>query len=138
MPFVNGLHQSLHCLKLHYIWDPLCFIFSFFSSFSQFNDCNRIKCTKPCALSPIFSSLQMAPQYIYKNSKLVTPVSISSGQRNLMKTYHNDANTSRITRIALKKFWTFFDKEDRLAKLQKIRFIEEYQFKTTTFAKIIF
>ena len=35
-------------------------------------------------------------------------VSISSGQRNLMKTYHNDANTSGITKIALKKFLDFF------------------------------
>ena len=52
--------------------------------------------------------------------------------------------------------WTFFYKEDRLAKLQKSdfqshfstskivqiftkkKFIEEYQFRTTTFAKIIF
>ena len=73
-----------------------------------------------------------------------------------MKTYHNDTNTSVITKIALKNFWTFFDKEDRLAKLQKSdfqshfssskivqiftkkKFIEEYQFRTTTFAKIIF
>ena len=73
-----------------------------------------------------------------------------------MKTYHNDTNTSGITKIALKIFWTFFDKEDRLAKLQKSDFqshfstskivqiftkkkiIEEYQFRTTTFAKIIF
>ena len=39
-----------------------------------------------------------------------------------METYHNDANTSGITKIALKKFWTFFDKEDRLAKLQKSDF----------------
>ena len=71
-----------------------------------------------------------------------------------MKTYHNDANTSGITKIALKKFLDFFDKEDRLAKLQKSdfqshfstskivriftkkKFIEEYQFRTTTFAKI--
>ena len=55
-----------------------------------------------------------------------------------------------------KIFWTFFDKEDRLAKLQKSDFqshfstskivqiftkkkiIEEYQFRTTTFAKIVF
>ena len=35
-------------------------------------------------------------------------VSISSGQRNLMKTYHNDADTSRITKIALKIFFDFF------------------------------
>ena len=73
-----------------------------------------------------------------------------------MKTYHNDANTSRITKIALKNFWTFFDKEDRLAKLQKSDFqshfsmskivqifpkkifIEEYQFRTTTFDKKFF
>ena len=73
-----------------------------------------------------------------------------------MKTYHNDANTSGITKIALNFFFTFFDKEDRLAKLQKSdfqshfstskivqiftkkKFIEEYQFRTTTFAKIIF
>ena len=73
-----------------------------------------------------------------------------------MKTYHNDANTSRITKIVLKNFLDFFDKEDRLAKLQKSdfqshfstskivqiftkkKFIEEYQFRTTTFAKIIF
>ena len=39
-----------------------------------------------------------------------------------MKTYHNDANTSGITKIALKKNWTFFAKEDRLAKLQKSDF----------------
>ena len=55
-----------------------------------------------------------------------------------------------------KNFWTFFDKEDRLAKLQKSdfqsqfskskivqiftkkKFIEEYQFRTKTFTKIIF
>ena len=73
-----------------------------------------------------------------------------------MKTYHNDANTSGITKIASKIFWTLLDKEDRLAKLQKSdfqshfstskivqiftkkKFIEEYQFRTTTFAKIIF
>ena len=48
-------------------------------------------------------------------------VSISSGQRNLMKTYHNNANTSGITKIALKKCLDFFDK-DRLAKLQKSDF----------------
>ena len=52
--------------------------------------------------------------------------------------------------------WTFFDKEDRLAKLQKsdfqshfstsiivqiftkIKFIEEYQLRTTTFDKKLF
>ena len=35
-------------------------------------------------------------------------VSISSGQWNLMKTYHNDANPSGITKIALKNFLDFF------------------------------
>ena len=35
-------------------------------------------------------------------------VSISSGQQNLMKTYHNEANTSGITKIALKIFLDFF------------------------------
>ena len=35
-------------------------------------------------------------------------LSISSGQRNLMKTYHNDANTSGITKIALKKNFGLF------------------------------
>ena len=35
-------------------------------------------------------------------------VSISSGQQNLMKTYHNEANTSGITKIALKNFLDFF------------------------------
>ena len=49
-------------------------------------------------------------------------VSISSGQQNLMKTYQNEANTSGITKSALKKFWDFSDKVDRLAKLQKSDF----------------
>ena len=37
-----------------------------------------------------------------------TVVSISSGQRNLMKTYHNEANTGGITKIALKNVLEFF------------------------------
>ena len=36
-----------------------------------------------------------------------------------MKTYHNAADTGGITKIAMKIFWTFWDKEDRLPKLQK-------------------
>ena len=47
----------------------------------------------------------------FKNSwtyRWLAAVSISSGQRNLMKTYHNDANTSGITKIALIKFLDFF------------------------------
>jgi hypothetical protein len=35
-------------------------------------------------------------------------VSISSGQRKLMKTYHNEGNTGKITKIALKFFLDFF------------------------------
>ena len=36
-----------------------------------------------------------------------------------MKTYHNDANTSGITKIALKNFfWTDSDKGDRVTKLR--------------------
>jgi hypothetical protein len=35
-------------------------------------------------------------------------VSISSGQWNLMKTYHNVANTGGITKIALKMFLDIF------------------------------
>ena len=42
------------------------------------------------------------------HSSIQATVSISSGQRNLMKTYHNDANTSGITKIALKNFLDFF------------------------------
>ena len=63
-----------------------------------------------------------------------TIVSISSGQRNLMKTYHNDVNTSGITKIALKKIFDFFDKEDRLAKLQKSDF--QSQFSTSKIVQI--
>ena len=37
-----------------------------------------------------------------------TLVSILSGQQNLMKTYHNEANTGGITKIALKIFLDFF------------------------------
>ena len=36
-------------------------------------------------------------------------VSISPCQRNLMKTYHNEANTSGITKIASKNFLEFFE-----------------------------
>ena len=41
------------------------------------------------------------------NSSVPTTVSISSGQRNLMKTYHNEANTGGITKIALENFLDF-------------------------------
>ena len=35
-------------------------------------------------------------------------ISISSGQQNLIKTYHNEANTGGITKIALKIFLDLF------------------------------
>ena len=60
--------------------------------------------------------------HCYSKREQQARVSISSGQRNLMKTYHNGTNTSGITKIALKKILDFFDKEDRLAKLQKYDF----------------
>ena len=54
----------------------------------------------------------------------VARVSISSGQRNLMKTYHNEANTGGITKIALKFFfWTFSDKGDRVTKFLTFKVI---------------
>ena len=40
---------------------------------------------------------------------IMTVISISSCQRNLMKTYHNEANTSGITKIASKKFLECFE-----------------------------
>ena len=49
----------------------------------------------------------LIPHFKYEDEQC-TMVSISSGQRNLMKTYHNDANTSGITKIVLKKFLDFF------------------------------
>ena len=51
-----------------------------------------------------------------------------------MKTYHNDAYTSGITKIALKISWTFFDKDDRLAKLQNSDF--QSHFSTSTIVQI--
>ena len=82
-------------------------------------------------------------------------VSIASGQRNLMKTYHNEVNTGGITKIAMRFFWGISDKVDRLTKLQNsdfqshfstskiVRiflffFIEEYQLRKPTFVKNIF
>jgi hypothetical protein len=37
----------------------------------------------------------------------------SSGQQNLMKTYHNEADSGRITKIALKIFLQFFGQSFR-------------------------
>ena len=46
--------------------------------------------------------------YMHYNETRWT-VSISSGQWNLMKTYHNEANTGGITKIALNFFLKFFE-----------------------------
>jgi hypothetical protein len=46
---------------------------------------------------------------IYADLSLVLPVvGISSGQRDLMKTYHNEANTGGITKIVSKNILEFF------------------------------
>ena len=56
-----------------------------------------------------YSNKESRLQNFFKKEKgSVTKVSISSGQRNLMKTYHNEANTGGITKIALKIFLEFF------------------------------
>ena len=44
-------------------------------------------------------------EYLFK----APTVSISSCQGNLMKTYHNEANTSGITKIASRIFLEFFE-----------------------------
>ena len=38
-----------------------------------------------------------------------------------MKTYHNEANTNGITKIAWKKIWTLLDKLDRFRKITILR-----------------
>ena len=49
-------------------------------------------------------------------------LSISSGQGNLMKTYHNEANTSGITKIALKKIGLFLTKKIDLQNCKNLTF----------------
>ena len=47
--------------------------------------------------------------FMARETYIVAPiVSISSGQQNLMKTYHNEANTGGITKIESKIFLEFF------------------------------
>ena len=71
----------------------------------------RMSC-KPSAI--FFSNLADIPQNIDKG-----PFWILSGQRDLIKTYHNGG----ITKIALKNFLDFFGhKVDRLTKLQNSDF----------------
>ena len=72
MPFVNGLHQSLHCLKLHYIWDPLCFIFSFFFLLLSVNSTIA---TELSALSRVHCLL-FFPHYRWRHSIYARTVSL--------------------------------------------------------------
>ena len=85
-------------------------------------------------------------------------LSISSGQRNLMKTLSqcNGANTGGITKIALKRILDFFRQSRQTHKIAKFWlsnsfynvkncpnlskkfFIEDYQFKTPSFVKTFF
>ena len=74
---------------------------------------NRVKTSVNRADRPYIShqKLSKGSQYALCNSSSYVAaalVSISPGQRNLMKTYHNDANTIGITKIALKIFFDFF------------------------------
>ena len=58
-------------------------------------------------------------------------VSISSCQRNLMKTYHNEANTSGITKIASKNFLEFFEQSTGsppLVRFLLVRISNQYGF----------
>ena len=61
----------------------------------------------------LLQMLQTSPLVLqtnyHLNSSRPAVISISSCQRNLMKTYHNEANTSGITKIALKFFLEFFE-----------------------------
>ena len=52
--------------------------------------------------------LQLALDLLHKKVIHTLIVGISSGQQNLMKTYHNEANTSGITNIASKNVLEFF------------------------------
>ena len=63
--------------------------------------------------------LQILPSNYFKDLLVNPLVSISSGQQNLMKTYHNEANTSGITKIALKKFLDFFGQSRQTRKIAK-------------------
>ena len=47
------------------------------------------------------------------------PLSISSGQRNLMKIYHNEANSGGITKNALKNFLDIFGQSRWTHKIAK-------------------
>ena len=73
----------------------------------------------------IFRHFPINDLFVYSDSRVITfdkaIVSISSGQRNLMKTYHNEANTSGIKKFHRKKIWTLSDKLDRFRKITILR-----------------
>ena len=71
-------------LIVSFIWDRFRHRFEFIFQFPEYFKCLGF--------------------YLRQNN--LTTVRISSGHRNMMKTYHNEANTSRITKIALKVFPT--------------------------------
>ena len=60
--------------------------------------------SEPSQIAPLFDLCD--DQH---NHDEVHKVSISSCQWNLMKTYHNEANTNGITKIASKIFLEFFE-----------------------------
>ena len=63
-------------------------------------------------------------QQIILFSKILSPtVRFSFGQRNLIKTCHNAANTARITKIALKHFLDFL-RQCRWVALEKSLFCD--------------
>ena len=84
-----------------------------------------------------------------KKRIVVLMVNFPLGQRNLMRFFHNDANTALITQIALTKILDFFGQlfvviQSQFSMSEIIRiflnffFIEEYQFRSTFFVIDIF
>ena len=59
-----------------------------------------------------------SPQSGFKSSRGGRlAISISSSHRNLMKTYHNEANTSGTQKLHQKFFWSFSNKVVRFRKI---------------------
>ena len=69
----------------------------------------------------IYALVLPAAVVLHPNLGYQALVSISSGQRNLMKTYHYEAITGGITKIASKKKWILLDKLDRFRKITILR-----------------
>ena len=75
----------------------------------------------PWADHSSYSSIRQRGRACVRNLKLWVPsVSISSGQYNLMKTYHNEANTNEFTKIALKKILDFFRQSSKILTFKVI------------------